>query len=120
MDARHFKPRLVYFLPHFSRPFIIKSGYKSIGGYNGACTVDGNSKVVLRILNKFQSEKHIASTYIFFYILGICSAIVTTTTWISITASVEASISSSALEFSDLKSLADSLMDKVMSMCEVN
>ena len=57
--ARHYKPRLVYFLPHFSLRFIFKSGYiadnlctkklyvfkkvksgfKSRAGYNGECTV---------------------------------------------------------------------------------
>ena len=37
--ARHYNPRFVYFLPHFSVRFIIKSGFKSRAGYNGARTV---------------------------------------------------------------------------------
>ena len=37
--TRHYMPRLVYFLPHFSLQFITKSGFKSKAGYNGACTV---------------------------------------------------------------------------------
>ena len=35
--ACHYKPWLVYFLPHFSLQFIIKR--ESRAGYNGACTV---------------------------------------------------------------------------------
>ena len=35
-----YKPRLVYFLPHFLVQFIIKSGFKSRAGYNGTHMVD--------------------------------------------------------------------------------
>ena len=36
---RHYKLRLVFFLPHFSLRFITKSSFKSRAGYYGACMV---------------------------------------------------------------------------------
>ena len=48
--ARHYNPRFVYFLPHFSVRSIIKSGFKLRAGYDGACSVNYyKTKATLKI-----------------------------------------------------------------------
>ena len=54
--ARHYKPRLVYFLPHFSVRFIIKSRFKSRAGYNGAHMVSKKISCIKSVPKNFNEH----------------------------------------------------------------
>ena len=49
-----------------------------------------------------------------FWLLGICSATVTSSTWIGVTAAVEVTISETSAKLSGLESTGNAVMEKVM------
>ena len=49
-----------------------------------------------------------------FCLLGICSATVTSSTWIGVTAAVEGTISETSAKLSGLENLGNVVMEKVM------
>ena len=68
--TRHYKSQLIYFLPHFSVQFILKSGFKSRVGYNGTGMVfigifftifhQLNEKFVVMVLITFGADLELA------------------------------------------------------------
>ena len=115
--TRHYNPRFVYVLPHFSVRFIIKSGYhyrlfkyknkemvfkkweKNIqtAGYNGACTVIYN-------LNKFYFNKASSDKSLFYH-----------------KGKERSSVQCSLLKYtSSLKSCSSSIAKGISQVCIIN